>query len=75
MPTDPIIAFAVRTTAGIVLKLDQSAAELYAVQHHGTVHRLVEWVEPIDFGAQQEPEAPARRMPQGDLTPSGLVHI
>jgi hypothetical protein len=67
MPT-PIVAFAVRTASGdVTLKLTQSAAELYAVQHHGTVHRLVEWIEPLE-----QPPHRTGRPPQAD---SGLIRI
>lgn len=68
MPHDPITAYAVRTGTGIALKLDRASAEQYAAQHHGTLHRLVEWVEPV--ATLEEPRHSAR-------TPnhSGLVRI
>ncbi|MEY8688351.1 MAG: hypothetical protein AB9M53_00545 [Leptothrix sp. (in: b-proteobacteria)] len=43
MPRPPLIqAYAVRTPAGITLKLEQAAAERYAADFRGTVHRLIE---------------------------------
>ena len=54
MTMTPITAWAVRTANGIALKLDQAAAELYAAQHHGTVHRLAE----VAAGDAQQHPAP-----------------
>lgn len=71
---EPITAWAVRCATGVSLHLQQPAAVDYATRHHGTVHCLVELIDP---GPQ--PDAPfdaaARRMPQGELTPGGLMRI
>lgn len=69
MPHDPITAYAVRTDAGIALKLDRASAEQYAAQHHGTLHRLVEWFEPVEL--VDEP----RRTARTDNQLTGLVRI
>jgi hypothetical protein len=66
---EPIVAFAVRCAAGVSLHLTQPAAIDYAARHHGTVCRLVEWIDPIDN------PPPARSAPAADTPLTGLVRI
>lgn len=72
MPGAAPMAWVTLTTTGPGLWHDRAAAELYVSGVHGTVHDLY----PIDaIGLDPASGARRPRMPQGDLTPGGLMRL
>lgn len=68
---EPITAWAVQMPSGAIsLFLERERAMHYAIAHHATLHLLVEaaGTQPIPQRAHPQP-----RMPQGELTPGGLM--